>query len=65
LREHGGCYDISKLLRHLTAASNNNIPVVTLSRAYEKSIPAHVQHKRSPVREVAGEKIFPGARNFK
>ena len=59
------CYNISKLLRHLTVANDNNIPVLTLSRADEKSIPAHIQNKRSQVREVAEENIFPGARNFK
>ncbi len=30
------CYDFSKLLRHLTAANNHNLPVLTLARELEK-----------------------------
>jgi error-prone DNA polymerase len=56
------CYDFSKLLRNLTAANNDNLPVLTLARADEKSIPAHAQHTESKVRH---EELFPGARNFR
>ena len=59
------CYDFSKLLRHLTPSYNENLPVLTLARPDEKSIPAHAQNKRSQVREDAGEKIFEKARNFR
>ena len=59
------CYDFSKLLRHLTPSQNENLPLLTLSHSDEKSIPAHAQNKRSQVRQVAQEKIFPEARNFK
>ncbi|MDQ2862865.1 MAG: error-prone DNA polymerase, partial [Bacteroidota bacterium] len=59
------CYDFSKLLRHLTPSHNENVPILTLARPDEKSIPAHAQNKRSQVREIAKEKIFPGARNFR
>jgi error-prone DNA polymerase len=59
------CYDFSKLLRHLTPACTENVSVLTLARPDETSIPAHAQNKRSQVREVAGEKVFPGARNFR
>lgn len=59
------CYDFSKLLRNLTAANNENLPVLTLARPDEKSIPAHAQNKRSQVRESAQKTIFPEARNFK
>lgn len=59
------CHDFSKLLRHLTPANNENLPLLTLAYPDEKSIPAHAQNKRSQVREVAQEKIFPGARNFR
>ena len=58
------CYDFSKLLRHLTAANNENLPLLTLAYPDEKSIPPP-QNKRSQVREVAQEKIFPEARNFR
>ena len=58
------CYDFSKLLRSLTPANNENLPLLTLAYPDEKSIPPP-QNKRSQVREVAQENIFPGARNFR
>ncbi|MEO7802396.1 MAG: error-prone DNA polymerase, partial [Ginsengibacter sp.] len=59
------CYDLSKLLRHLTPSNNENLPLLTLSHSDEKSIPIHAQNKRSQVREDPQENIFPGARNFR
>ncbi|MFT3910911.1 MAG: error-prone DNA polymerase [Ferruginibacter sp.] len=59
------CYDFSKLLRNLTPAQNENLPLLTLSPSDEKSIPPHAQNKRSQVRQRVGEQIFPEARNFK
>ncbi len=59
------CYNFSKLLRYLTPSQNEELPLLTLAYPDEKSIPAHAQNKKSPVREVAQEKIFPGARNFR
>ncbi len=58
------CYDFSKLLRSLTPANNENLPVLTLAHPDEKSIPP-AQNKRTQVRENAQEKIFPEARNFR
>jgi error-prone DNA polymerase len=58
------CHDFSKLLRTLTAANNEDLPVLTLARPDEKSIPPGL-NKQSQVRENAQEKIFPEARNFK
>ena len=58
------CYDFSKLLGHLTPFQNKNVPVLTLARPDEKSIPP-AQNKRAQVRETAQEKIFPEARNFR
>ena len=58
------CYDFSKLLRHLTPSRRENLPVLTLARPDEKSIPPP-QNKRTQIRENAQEKIFPEARNFK
>ncbi|MEO7768913.1 MAG: hypothetical protein ABIS01_15895, partial [Ferruginibacter sp.] len=57
------CYDFSKLLKNLTPSQNENLPVLTLAYPDEKSIPP--PDKRTLVREIAQEKIFPGARNFK
>jgi error-prone DNA polymerase len=59
------CHDFTKLLRKLTKSSNEVPLSVTLSRSDEKSIPVHAQNKRSQVREQAGDKVFPEARNFK
>jgi len=47
-------YNFSKLLRRLTPSKTQDLPVLTLARADETSIPAHAQ-----------ENIFPGARNFR
>jgi error-prone DNA polymerase len=55
------CYDLSKLLRHLTAANSEELPLLTLSRADEKTIPPG-QNKKSPSRD---EVVIPGGRNFK
>jgi error-prone DNA polymerase len=54
------CYDFSKLLRKLTASRSEELPLLTLSRADEKTPPPQSQK-----REVAQEKLFPEARNFK
>ena len=58
------CYNFSKLLRDLTTSSKENIPVLTLARPDETSIPPGL-NKRSQVREHSQENVFPGARNFK
>jgi len=48
-------YNASKLLRSLTPANNDNIPVLTLARPDEKSIPA----------AIAAKDQFPSSRDFK
>ncbi|MEP7375154.1 MAG: error-prone DNA polymerase [Chitinophagaceae bacterium] len=58
------CYDLSKLFRHLTASNDEQLPLLTLSRADEKSLPPGL-NKKAPAHEFRQEKIFPGARNFK
>ena len=60
----GSCYNLSKLLRQLTPTHNEELPLLTLARADEKSIPPGVD-KRSQVRENANEQVIPGGRNFK
>jgi error-prone DNA polymerase len=51
-------YDLSKLLRKLTGDGNENLPLLTLSRADEK-VPL-------PDKRVAEQKkMFPDARNFR
>jgi error-prone DNA polymerase len=59
------CHNFSKLLRHLTPSLDEELPLLTLARPDEKSIPAHAQNKRSQVREDVQEKIFEKARNFR
>jgi error-prone DNA polymerase len=59
------CYNLSKLLRHLTAVQDENLPLLTLSRADEKSVPAHAQNNKSQTKEPGQEKIFHGGRNFR
>jgi error-prone DNA polymerase len=49
------CYDLTKLLRHLTPTKEDDLPVLTLARPDETSVPV-TQNKK---------KIFPEARNFK
>ncbi|MBC7903797.1 MAG: error-prone DNA polymerase [Gemmatimonadaceae bacterium] len=58
------CFNLSKLLRTLTTTNIEQLPLLTLARADEKSIPT-AQNKRSQIRESTQEKIFPEARNFK
>jgi error-prone DNA polymerase len=54
------CYNLSSFLRMLTAAKNENLPVMTLSRADETSIPAHAQ-----VKPFSEKDVFHEGRNFK
>ena len=58
------CYNFSKLLRQLTPSENENLPLLTLARADEKTIPP-VQDARTEIRKNIQEKLFADARNFK
>jgi len=58
------CYDMSKLLRHLTPTKEEKLPLLTLAFPDENSLPPAL-NKRSQVREKVDEKVFPDARNFK
>jgi len=58
------CYDFTKLLRGLTVTQNEELPLLTLSRADETSIPPGLD-KRSQPREASEKKVFHGGRNFK
>jgi error-prone DNA polymerase len=57
------CYNLSTLLRHLTPENDDQLPLLTLSRADEKTIPSHVEKMQKQQNEQ--KKIFPEARNFK
>ena len=56
------CYDISKLLRRLTASQKEEPKVQTLARPDETSVPTHVLLQREKDKQ---EKVFWGGRNFK
>ena len=57
------CYDLSRLLRHLTPANSETPNVQTLAFPDETSIPPGI-NKQSLVRKK-GEEVIPGARNFR
>lgn len=58
------CHNFSKLLRKLTPAETEDLPVLTLAYPDEKSLPPGI-NKRSQVREQVQEDAIPGARNFR
>lgn len=58
------CYDFSKFLRYLTASLNEQLSLLTLSRADEKSLPPGLD-KKEQMRETKEKIVIPGARNFK
>ena len=57
------CHDLTVLLRNLTEDRVEQLPLLTLSRADEKSQPQ--EDKRIQSRKSKDEKVFPGGRNFK
>ena len=57
------CYNLTPLLRGLTSRSEDQLPLLTLSRGDETSIPAHAQDKKNP--ENADDRIFYKGRNFR
>jgi error-prone DNA polymerase len=57
------CFDLSRLLRGLTPADNESLPVLTLSRADEKSAPA--PDERNGLHEKVQKELFAVSRNFK
>lgn len=59
------CFDYTKLLKGLTAKDDDQLPLLTLARADEKSAPYTSHNKRSQVREAAPSEIFDGGRNFR
>jgi error-prone DNA polymerase len=60
------CYNLSALLRNLTASRNEDVPVLTLAFADEKTIPPNQdQLAQQRDRERKRKKIFPEGRNFR
>ncbi|HEY0896495.1 MAG TPA: OB-fold nucleic acid binding domain-containing protein [Sphingobacteriaceae bacterium] len=58
------CFDLTKLLKGLTAIEKEEQPVLTLSRA-DEGAPFPAENKRSQVRATSHGEVFPKARNFK
>jgi error-prone DNA polymerase len=60
------CFNISKLLRPLTATHNEDLPLLTLARPDQKpEIRFHIENKKGQERQTRQLKIFSEARNFK
>ncbi|MFC3560290.1 error-prone DNA polymerase [Pedobacter jamesrossensis] len=60
------CFDLTKMLKKLTEKENEDLPLLTLSRADERN-PFPTENKRTQVRKEESDKgtVFPPARNFK
>lgn len=60
------CYDLSVLLKNLTATEDENPDILTLSRADEKDEYATMAvNKKTQVRRDVQTEIFPNGRNFR
>ena len=57
-------YDLSKFLRGLTVNENENLPLLTLSRADERTA-LPTEDRKAPVLEGAQKDVFPKGRSFK
>jgi error-prone DNA polymerase len=58
------CYDLSKLLQHLSTSKDEDIPVLTLSRA-DQTPPTSYPNQKGPVQKIIQKEIFPKSRNFR
>ncbi|MEJ7693341.1 error-prone DNA polymerase [Daejeonella sp.] len=59
------CFDLTKLLRGLTPSDSENLPVLTLARADERSEPVSGGNKGREEMRVARKDVFYKGRNFK
>ncbi|MBE9601911.1 error-prone DNA polymerase [Pedobacter sp. MC2016-24] len=59
------CVDLTKMLGKLVQHEQDDLPVLTLARADEKSAPYPAQNKRTQVREEVPKDAFHGGRNFR
>ena len=57
------CYNLSKLLHNLTSSKNEDLPVLTLSRADQTPSAIYPNQKRQ--QKIIQKEIFPKGRNFK
>lgn len=59
------CFDLTNLLRGLTPSDTDNLPVLTLARADERSEPASGGNKGVEEMRAGGKDVFYKGRNFK
>jgi error-prone DNA polymerase len=59
------CYNLTKLMRSLTAIEEEKLPLLTLARGDETSIPPHAQVKKPETIERIEQDIFYKGRNFR
>ncbi|WP_293312312.1 OB-fold nucleic acid binding domain-containing protein, partial [Pedobacter sp. UBA5917] len=59
------CFDLTKMLSKLVQREQDDLPVLTLSRADEKSAPYPAHNKRAQTREEVPKATFHAGRNFK
>ncbi|MDP9078591.1 MAG: error-prone DNA polymerase [Bacteroidota bacterium] len=59
------CFNLSGLLRELTPAKNEDLPVLTLARADETTSPAHGGSNKGEQQLTKQKEIFHKGRNFK
>lgn len=60
------CFDLTKMLRKLTATDKDDLPLLTLSRADENDGAAfNAENKKTQVRKIVKPEVFPKGRNFK
>ncbi|MCR8556578.1 error-prone DNA polymerase [Mucilaginibacter sp. BJC16-A38] len=59
------CFNLSGLLRQLTPANNEDLPVLTLARADETTSPAHGGSNKGEQQLTRQKEIFHKGRNFK
>ncbi|MEO6849261.1 MAG: error-prone DNA polymerase, partial [Mucilaginibacter sp.] len=59
------CFNLSKLLRDLTSSGVEDIPVLTLSRADERTAPIPDERNKVHNRETAQKDVFYKGRNFR
>jgi hypothetical protein len=57
------CYNLSKLLHNLTSSNDEDLPVLTLSRA-DQTPPTNYPNQKRPRQKIIQKEIFPKGRNF-
>ena len=59
------CFNLTKMLNGITIPDKKDLPVKTLSRSDETSIPAEFQQPRIPLKDNKQKAVFHKGRNFR